>query len=711
MRELMADLFTYNNTEHLPVESLTHTQAAEELARLAKEIAKHDTLYYHKSEPEISDTAYDALRHRNEAIEQRFPQLIREDSPSARVGAAPVEGFAKVPHSVPMLSLANAFTEEDVEEFLGRVRRFLGLLDNHEIELICEPKIDGVSFSARYEHGRYVRGVTRGDGFTGEDITQNIRTLEALPLHIAGAPEVLEIRGEVYMSREAFAALNYTREQTGEPLFANPRNAASGSLRQLDSRITHSRHLRYFAYGIGEVSALIANSQSSLLEALGNFGFSINPETHIASSLEAVMANYHALETRRPKLIYEIDGIVYKVNRFDWQERLGSVARSPRWAIAHKFQAEQVTTLLEKIVIQVGRTGVLTPVAHLTPVKVGGVEVSRATLHNEDEIARKDVREGDTVVIQRAGDVIPQVVAVVPTKRPTSSKPFHYPDHCPICGSIAVREEEEAARRCTGGLICEAQAVERLKHFVSRHAFDIEGLGDKQISYFHEKGDIRTPVDIFTLEERDKHSFAPLRNQHGWGPKSAENLFAAIQERRTISLTRFIFALGIRHVGQVTAKLLASHYGSYEAWVHAMRAAHDNTSEAYQDLLTIDGIGQTVADSLIAFFKEQHNRDILDALHKVLTLTHEQTVRVSDSPLMGKTIVLTGTLHSMTRQEAKAKAESLGAKVTGSVSPKTDYVIAGEEAGSKLTKARELGVTVLDEEAWRRLLEGRDGKK
>lgn len=702
----MTTLFDYNNSENLAVEALSPEQAKDELARLAKEIARHDKLYHGEDAPQISDAAYDALRQRNEAIEQRFPELVREDSPSNKVGAAVSEKFEKVTHAAPMLSLANAFSAEDLEDFFERIRRFLGLDDDEAIEVLCEPKIDGLSFTARYEKGVFVQGATRGDGAVGEDITRNLKTIPTLPDKIEGeVPDVLEVRGEVYMAHEDFAALNREQEQRGKAPFANPRNAAAGSLRQLDASITASRNLRYFVYGLGEVSEAVADLQSGINQAFANWGFSTNPLTQSHSGVEAIMAYYEDLYAKRPDLDYDIDGIVYKVNRLDWQHRLGNVSRSPRWAIAHKFPAQQAKTVLEKITIQVGRTGALTPVAELTPITVGGVVVSRATLHNQDEIGRKDIREGDTVVIQRAGDVIPQVVAVDLAKRPKDSKPYVFPDHCPVCEARAVREAGEAATRCSGGLTCPAQAVERLKHFVSRDAFDIEGLRDRKVESFYNDGLIKVPADIFYLQERDRQDpLKSLANRKGWKKKSAENLFDAINDKRTLGLDRFIYALGIRFVGHTTAKMLAARYMSFEHWRAAMLEAvqscdADGPGGAYEELLSIDGIGQKVARALVTFFAEEHNVAAVDELGRLLDITDVAAV-VSDSPVAGKTVVFTGTLSKITRAEAKAQAEVLGAKVSGSVSAKTDYVVAGEAAGSKLKKANELGVKVLSEDEW-----------
>lgn len=704
----MPTLFDYQDPEKLKPEELNKMQAAAELARLAKLITYHNALYYQQDNPEISDAEYDALVVRNNAIEGRFPELIRADSPSRSVGAAPLEKFGKVVHSVPMLSLANAFSQEDVEDFIQRIRRFLGLTEKEEIVFFCEPKIDGLSFSARFENGKFIQGATRGDGVTGEDITPNLQTLIGFPKILQGSdiPGVLEVRGEVYMSHKDFEALNKAQEKAGEKIFANPRNAAAGSLRQLNSSITAKRNLRYFVYAIGETSKPLDTTHSSMIAHLKTLGFTTNPLNHIAHSLGHIMDFYQKLYSDRPDLAYDIDGAVYKVDRLDWQERLGAVSKSPRWAIAHKFPAQQAKTVLERITVQVGRTGVLTPVAELKPITVGGVVVSRATLHNQDEIDRKDIREGDTVVIQRAGDVIPQVVSVDMGRRPKHSKPFVLPDHCPVCGSKAVREEGEVALRCTGGLVCSAQAVERLKHFASRDAFDIEGLGDKQITAFWEDGLIKEPADIFHLEEKDTKSLTPLRNREGWGKKSADNLFQAINERRTIPLDRFIYALGIHYIGHTTAGLLARTYHSYENWEQAMLAVKRHDSQEREELLNIDGIGNKVVETLTEFFNEPHNVKVLKELKSVLTIT-EVKAAAQHSALAGKTIVLTGTLEHMTRSEAKARAEALGAKVAGSVSKNTDFVVAGADAGSKLAKATELGVKVIDELEWLKWLEGK----
>jgi len=692
-------------TSDVPVEDLTRAQAQLELARLAAEIKHHDGLYYQRSRPEISDADFDALKQRNAAIEGRFPDLILPDSPSKRVGAAPAAGFAKVRHSVPMLSLDNAFGEEDVRDFFESVRRFMKELKDDPtipIEAVAEPKIDGLSATLRYEGGEFVQGATRGDGTEGEDITANLRMVKGIPQQLRGEgwPEILEVRGEVYMSRGDFFALNKRQEEAGEKVFANPRNAASGSLRQLDFSITASRPLGFFAYSWGEASGPIAGTQWDALQRFKDWEFSINPLSRLCGNVEDVLALYGEVAAQRATLDYDIDGVVYKLNRLDWQERMGASRRAPRWAIAHKFPAEQAETVLEKIDIQVGRTGALTPVAHLKPVTVGGVVVSRATLHNEDEIERKGVRAGDTVIIQRAGDVIPQVVAVVIEKRPAHSKPFEFPHECPICGSTAIREPGEAARRCTGGLICRAQAVERLKHFVSRDAFDIEGFGKKHIDAFWEDGLIKTPGDIFRLRDRRDEIAA----REGWGEQSADNLLAAIEDRRAIGLDRFIYALGIRQIGSSTGRLLARSYLSLAAWREAMGKAADPESEDHAELIAIDGIGPSMVADLTGFFAEDHNREIMEDLAAELDVQDFAAPSTEGSPVARKTVVFTGTLETMTRSEAKARAETLGAKVSGSVSAKTDYVVAGPGAGSKAKKAAALGVTTLSEQDWLELI-------
>jgi DNA ligase (NAD+) len=694
-------------TAESAVESLTKAQAERELARLAAEIVRLDQAYYQADAPLVSDAAYDALRRRNDAIEARFPELVREDSPNRRIGAAPSEGFRKLRHNRPMLSLDNAFTDEDVRDFGLKIRRFLGLEQDTAIELVAEPKIDGLSIGLRYEKGRFVQGATRGDGEVGEDVTQNLLTIADLPKRLQGdAPELLEVRGEVYMARADFFRLNEQRSAAGETLFANPRNAAAGSLRQLDPAVTASRPLSLFTYAMGEVSEPVGDTHWEFLARLKQWGFKVNQRSRRCHGFEEALAFTRELGDERATLPYDIDGVVYKVNRLDWQTRLGFVSRSPRWAIAHKFPAEQARTQLLEIRISVGRTGALTPYAVLRPVTVGGVVVGRATLHNEDEIARKDFREGDWVVLQRAGDVIPQLLSVVKEKRPKDAKPFHPPQLCPVCGSHAVRADGEAIRRCTGGLQCEAQIVERLIHFASRDAFDIEGLGEKNVEFLFRSGRIHAAPDIFRLAEREKGNLLPLKNQPGWGEKSVSKLFDAIEARRTISFDRFIYALGIRQVGQATARLLALNYQSLARWRQAMEeAASDPGSPARQQLMTIDQIGPSVAQDLADFFSEPHNLTVLDALEKEVTVSDFHAAAPADSPVAGKIVVFTGTLSQMTRDEAKARAQNLGAKVAGSVSAKTDYVVAGADAGSKLSKARELGVTVLSEEEWLSLIE------
>jgi DNA ligase (NAD+) len=704
------------------LDKLTKAKAKVELMRLRLEIERHDRAYYQEDAPKISDAEYDALRQRLEAIEAKFPELVSTQSPTQTVGAAPARGFAKVQHAVPMLSLGNAFSDDDVEEFLARVRRFLALGDEIPA-IVAEPKIDGLSLSLRYEHGELVRAATRGDGFTGEDVTANVRTIADVPHTLKGKhiPAACELRGEVYMLKQDFLALNRRQEEAGETVFANPRNSAAGSLRQKDVAVTASRPLKFFAYAWGEMSDYPTDTQHGMLDWLRHAGFVVNDKIELCHSVDDALAFYRRIGEQRAALPYDIDGVVYKVDRLDYQERLGFVSRSPRWAIAHKFAAEQATTVLEKIDIQVGRTGAMTPVARLQPVTVGGVVVQNATLHNEDYIKGigndgsplrdgVDIREGDTVVVQRAGDVIPQIVGVVMEKRPDSAKPYQFPHRCPVCNSHAVREDGEAVWRCTGALICPAQAVERLKHFVSRLAFDIDGLGEKQIELFHERGWVTEPADIFTLKARNAD--LKLEQLEGYGETSVRNLFAAIDARRSIELHRLIFALGIRHVGEGNAKLLARHYGTLDAFLTAMRAAADaqteegNTSEAYQDLDNIAGIGDVVAEAVVEFFAEERNIKALDALLAELTevLPAEQARR--DTAVAGKTVVFTGSLSKFTRDEAKAAAERLGAKVAGSVSKKTDYVVAGEDAGSKLTKARDLGVTVLTEDEWLALIGG-----
>ena len=791
----MTDLFdTPAGFRTIPVEGLTVEQAQAELAALAAEIAHHDRLYHQLDKPELSDADYDALVRRNNAIEARYPELRRADSPSLRVGSAPAAGFRKVRHAVPMLSLGNAFEPDDAREFVARVRRFLGLSDDAPVEFVAEPKIDGLSCSLRYEDGALVLAATRGDGTEGEDVTANVRTIRDVPQRLtAPYPAVLEVRGEVYMSRDDFLAMNRACAEKGEDLFANPRNAAAGSLRQKDSTVTAARPLCFFGYALGELSEPIADTQWGIRERLKDWGFALNRPAELCDGAETLLRYYGQIGQRRSSLPFDIDGVVYKVNSLELQQRLGFVSRAPRWAIAHKFPAEQAQTRLKSITIQVGRTGALTPVAELEDITVGGVVVSRATLHNEDEIARKDIRIGDLVTVQRAGDVIPQIVGVVEGQRPADAVPYVFPDHCPVCGSLAVREPDEAVRRCTGGLICAAQAKERLRHFVSRNAFDIEGLGEKTIEEFWEIGLVRSPVDIFTLEgHRDT-----ILGRPGWKEKSVENLFKAIDERRRrIDLHRFIFALGIRHVGEVTAKALARHYGSLDGWLQGMEhAVAAMPGEAWLDLHGLNGLGPVKADALLAwfadaenlpkldfyagqealrldsvvkllgikkvdsraaqalaerygtlaawreamiaavaaqpapgwhelvaipdvgpvaaeelagFFREERNAAIIAGLRAagVTVVDAERPKAAAGSPVAGKTVVFTGTLETMTRTEAKTRAESLGAKVAGSVSAKTDYVVCGADAGSKAAKARDLGVTILTEQEWADLLAG-----
>ena len=680
------------------------TEARSEHERLSAQVAAHDVAYHQQDAPTIPDADYDALRRRLESLEKRFPELA-EGSVSRRVGAAPAEKFAKVRHVVPMLSLGNIFQPDEAEEFVARLRRFLGLGDAAPVAITAEPKIDGLSCSLRYVKGDLVQAATRGDGFEGEDVTANVRTITEIPHRLTGdAPDICEVRGEIYMTKADFAALNERQATAGKPPFANPRNSAAGSLRQLDPAITAQRPLHFFAYAWGEISDMPATTQHGMIEAFARFGFKTNPLTRVCDGSADLLAQWGAIEEARATLPYDIDGVVYKVDDLDYQRRLGFVSRAPRWAIAHKFAAEKATTILRDIEIQVGRTGALTPVAKLEPVTVGGVVVSNATLHNEDEIARKDVRIGDTVIVQRAGDVIPQVLGPVLDRRPSGAKAYVFPQICPACGSAALREidakgEMDVVRRCTGGLVCPAQAVERLKHFCARNALDIEGLGDRQIELFHGEGLIMSPADIFTLEERDRRSVKKLKDREGFGETSVRNLFAAIQARRSIVLNRFIFALGIRHVGETNARRLARHFGTFQALREIGRAALDPASEARAELNGIEGVGDVVAEAVAEFFAEKHNEDVLDALMAEVTPEPMEAV-LTTTPVAGKTIVFTGALEKMTRDEAKAMAERLGAKVSGSVSKKTDLVVAGPGAGSKLTKAAELGIEVISEDDW-----------
>jgi DNA ligase (NAD+) len=693
------------NSAPQPIEELSEKEAKAEYARLEREIGAHDKLYYQQDSPRISDAEYDALRKRYEIIEKRFPKLRTLTSLSLRVGAPPAAKFAKVRHAAPMLSLANGFTEEDIAEFVGRVRRFLGLKPDANIEFLAEPKIDGLSCSLRYERGMLIIAATRGDGAEGEDVTANVRTIEEVPqqLNSKDVSDVIEVRGEVYMGRDDFLALNKRQEKEGKQVFANPRNAAAGSLRQLDPSITASRPLRFFAYGWGEASKLPASTQRGVMQAFKSWGLPTNPLIKLCKSIGEMLTHYQEIERKRAKLGYDIDGVVYKLDRIAWQARLGAVSRTPRWAIAHKFPAEKAITVVKDISITVGRTGALTPTAILEPVTVGGVVVSHATLHNEDEITRKDVRIGDSVIIQRAGDVIPQVLGVVLDKRSKNLKPFKFPTICPACGSHAVREvdletgKEDVVRRCTGVLICPAQAIERLRHFVSRSAFDIEGLGEKQIEAFFKDKLIAEPADIFTLKAKD------IVEREGWGETSAKNLFAAIEARRKIAFNRFIYALGVRHIGETNAARLARHYHTAETFRDGALAAAKAGSPAFQELTDINGIGEIVAHAVVGFFKEKRNLKAFNALLKQVNVVPMEAVR-SNSPVLDKTVVFTGALEKMTRDEAKIMAEQLGAKVAGSVSKKTDYVVAGPGAGSKLTEAKKHGVKVLTEDEWFKLI-------
>ncbi|WP_323768761.1 NAD-dependent DNA ligase LigA [Antarctobacter sp.] len=742
------------------VTDLTEDEAQEELASLSHVLAEANQAYHVKDAPAISDAEYDALKRRNAEIETRFPALKREDSPTEQVGAAPAEGFSKVRHSVRMLSLSNAFEDSDIADFDASVRRYLGLAGDAPLSYTSEPKIDGLSLALRYENGALVQAATRGDGAEGENVTANARTIDDIPQTLTGAPDILEVRGEVYMSHADFEALNLRQVDRVGKVFANPRNAAAGSLRQLDAEITRSRPLRFFAYSWGELSYPLAETQFGAIERLAGLGFQTNPLTHLCDGPDDMLAHYARIEAQRATLGYDIDGVVYKVNDLGLQGRLGFRSTTPRWAIAHKFPAELAWTRLEAIDIQVGRTGALSPVARLTPVTVGGVVVSNATLHNEDYILGrdsqgnliregKDIRVGDWVQVYRAGDVIPKVADVDLSKRPEDAQPYVFPTVCPECGSEAIREEGDAIRRCTGGLICPAQAVEKLKHFVSRGAFDIEGLGAKQIEMFHgdEVLSIREPADIFTLEARDGETLARLKNRDGWGEKSATNLFAAIQTRRHIALERMIFALGIRHVGEAAARDLALHFGSWEALTRAVdtarpavlaqRAADDAeraerasaakdarrariketrdaaiadrdvpeaAMDSWAELTGIDGIGSVLVLSLSDALANAQERASIDRLVAHLDIQPPERPATEGSPVAGKTVVFTGSLERMTRAEAKARAESLGAKVSGSVSKKTDIVVAGPGAGSKEQKARDLGLTVLDEDGWLELI-------
>ncbi|MEM6308819.1 MAG: NAD-dependent DNA ligase LigA [Pseudomonadota bacterium] len=701
----------------IPVNYLTEEQAKTELAQLATTLAQANSAYHTQDAPILDDADYDALKRRNTQIEALFPDLKREDSPTDQIGAPVADGFSKVTHEVRMLSLGNAFNDDDVSEFDTSIRKYLGATQSDDLVYIAEPKIDGLSLSLKYENGSLVQAATRGDGQVGENVTPNARMIKDVPQTLKGAPQILEVRGEVYMSHKDFAALNAQQTDSGGKVFANPRNAAAGSLRQLDARITASRPLRFFAYAWGAVSAPLGETQFEAIERLRALGFQTNPLTARCPTLEDVLVQYRRIEAQRATLGYDIDGVVYKVDRLDLQSRLGFRSTTPRWAIAHKFPAELAWTRLQAIDVQVGRTGALSPVARLQPVTVGGVVVSNATLHNQDYIEGRDnkgnpirdgrdIREGDWVQIYRAGDVIPKVADVDVSKRDPNSKKYMFPSRCPECDSPALRETGDAIHRCTGGMICPAQISERLKHFVSRAAFDIEGLGAKQIESFYGDGWIREPADIFLLRDTYGAGLQQLKNREGWGDKSAQKLFASIDEKRTIELGRVIFALGIRHVGEQAGNLLARSYTSWTAFEAAITNASDRTGSDYADLLAIDGVGEVMATSLISAFENEAERASIDRLVAQLTIKDAKQQNTNNSPVAGKTVVFTGTLERMTRAEAKARAETLGAKVSGSVSAKTDLVVAGPGAGSKAKKAAELGVELIDEDAWLTLVDG-----
>lgn len=692
---------------------LTRDQASLELTRLASVLHAANSKYYGKDDPEISDAEYDALKRRNSEIEEIFPDLKRSDSPSEQVGGPLADGFSKIQHEVRMLSLGNAFDPSDVVEFDTRVRKYLGLDSTEALSYIAEPKIDGLSLSLRYEQGVLVYAATRGDGTVGENVTANARMVSNIPKRLKDAPDVLEVRGEVYMSHADFSDLNAVQERAGAKKFANPRNAAAGSLRQLDATITKSRPLAFFAYAWGALSAPLAKTQMAAIEQLSSLGFQTNPLTKLCDGPDALIAHYADIGSARPSLGYDIDGVVYKVNDLALQRRLGFRSTTPRWAIAHKFAAELAWTRLEAIEIQVGRTGALSPVARLAPVTVGGVVVSNATLHNEDYILGfdskgqvirdgKDIREGDLVQVYRAGDVIPKVADVDLTKRVKDAKPFEFPSTCPECGSMAIREEGDAVRRCVGGLICPAQAVEKLKHFVGRGAFDVEGLGAKQVEFFYhdEQLPVREPADIFTLRARDAALLSKLKNRDGWGDTSVAKLFDAIDERRNIALNRVIFALGIRHVGEGASNLLAHHYGEWSSFEQAMRHAEPQEGTAWEELLSIDGVGATMAASVSHAFSQEAEFASISRLVAELQIQPMAKADSNGSPVEGQVVVFTGKLEKMTRAEAKARAEALGAKVSGSVSVKTDLLIAGPGAGSKASKATDLGIKVIDEDDW-----------
>ncbi|WP_166416268.1 NAD-dependent DNA ligase LigA [Cochlodiniinecator piscidefendens] len=698
-----------------PIDQLSEQEAKSELVQLEKQLDAANSAYHQNDAPELSDATYDALKRRNADIEARFPHLKSEDSPSEKVGAAPVEGFGKIQHAVRMLSLSNAFDDEDVKDFDKSIRSFLGMNGPEPLSYTAEPKIDGLSLSLRYEKGILIQAATRGDGATGENVTANARTISDIPQIIDNAPDVLEIRGEVYMSHSDFEALNERQTERGGKTFSNPRNAAAGSLRQLDEEITRARPLLFFAYAWGEISEPLAKSQTEAIARLQGFGFSTNPLTKTCVGTNAMVAHYRKIEAQRSTLGYDIDGVVYKVDDLALQARLGFRSTTPRWAIAHKFPAELAWTRLEGIDIQVGRTGALSPVARLHPVTVGGVVVSNATLHNEDYIKGldskgenirdgKDIRVGDWVQVYRAGDVIPKIADVDLNKRPEETKPFVFPDQCPICNSDAIREEGDAVRRCSGGLICAAQAVERLKHFVGRSGFDIEGLGAKQVEQFYQDGWVKEPADIFLLREKYGSGLQQLKNREGWGEKSADNLFQAIDLKKTIPLNRLIFALGIRHVGENSAKLLAQNYTTWDGFEAAMKNATVGNGAAWDALMAIDGVGAVLAASVVQVFHQDAEAASIKRLTDLLTIEDVVPTAPSDSPVAGKIVVFSGTLEKMSRAEAKATAEALGAKVSGSVSAKTDLLVAGPGAGSKAKKAADLGVETIDEDGWLSLI-------
>ena len=699
------------------IAGFTDVDAKSELEQLSALLAKANMDYHGLDTPTLDDAEFDRLKQRNAALETAFPHLVRADSPSVQVGAAPSDGFSKVTHAVAMLSLSNAFDDSDVEEFDARVRKYLGISSSDPLAFTAEPKIDGLSLSLRYENGMLVRAATRGDGSVGEDVTDNARTISDVPHVLENAPDVLEVRGEVYMAQSDFDALNAAQIGKGAKVFANPRNAAAGSLRQLDSKITRSRPLRFFAYAWGELSIPLADTQKGAINRLDCFGFSTNPLTALCEGPAAMIAHYRQIEQQRASLGYDIDGVVYKVDDLAFQGRLGFRSSTPRWAVAHKFPAELAWTRLEGIDIQVGRTGALSPVARLQPVTVGGVVVSNATLHNEDYIAGhgskgedirggRDVRLGDWVQIYRAGDVIPKIADVDLSKRPEKAVAFQFPKVCPECGSLAAREAGDAVRRCTGGIICPAQAIENLKHFVSRGAFDIDGLGAKQVEQFHGDGWVAEPADIFTLRDRFGQGLQQLKNRDGWGDKSANKLFDAIDDKRKIGFGRVLFALGIRHIGEAASTLIAAHYGTWHLLERAMDQAAMLEGEAWDELIGIDGVGSVMAGSLVHAFGQNSERAAIDRLVAHLTIADVRGLDTSESPVAGKIVVFTGTLELMSRAEAKAKAESLGVKVSGSVSAKTDILVAGPGAGSKAKKAADLGIETMDEAGWLDLIKG-----